>query len=217
METTSSASNIPSKMKAWVYAHHGKPVDVLKLDLDVAVPQLTEDQVLIKVVAAGLNPVDFKRMLGMFIGADSPLPTVPGYDVAEKLLALKPKNLSLVEAAAIPLAIGTAYEGLEKTGFSAGKSILVLGGQSERAVKAVKEGGQVVTIEPMKALTAPAFRFILTSSGAMLERLNPFLENGKVKPVIDPRGTFPFSQTPEAFSYLETGRVTGKIVLHPIP
>lgn len=74
METTSSASNIPSKMKAWVYAHHGKPVDVLKLDLDVAVPQLTEDQVLIKVVAAGLNPVDFKRMLGMFIGADSPLP-----------------------------------------------------------------------------------------------------------------------------------------------
>ncbi|XP_021299220.1 2-methylene-furan-3-one reductase-like [Herrania umbratica] len=325
METTSRASNIPSKMKAWVYAHHGKPVDVLKLDLDVAVPQPTEDQVLIKVVAAGLNPVDFKRMLEMFIEADSPLPTVPGYDVAgvvlkvgsqvkilkegdevygninekgldhpkrygtlaeytaveEKLLALKPKNLSFVEAAAIPLAIGTAYEGLEKTGFSAGKSILVLGGaggvgtmviqlakhvfgaskvaatsssaklellkslgadlaidytkdnfedlpekfdavydavgQSERAVKAVKEGGQVVTIEPVKALTAPAFRFILTSSGAMLERLNPFLENGKVKPVIDPRGTFPFSQGPEAFSYLETGRVTGKIVLHPIP
>lgn len=84
-------------------------------------------------------------------------------------------------------------------------------------MKAIKEGGQVVTIEPVGALTPPAFRFILTSSGAMLEKLNPFLENGKVKPVIDPIGTFSFSQTPEAFSYLETGRVTGKIVIHPIP
>ncbi|OMO80683.1 Alcohol dehydrogenase superfamily, zinc-type [Corchorus capsularis] len=312
-------------MKAWVYAHHGNPVDVLKLESDVDVPQVKDDQVLIKVVAAGLNPVDFKRILGLFIEADSPLPTVPGYDVAgvvvkvgsqvtlfkegdevygninekgldhpkrygtlaeytvaeEKLLAPKPKNLSFVEAASIPLAIGTAYEGLEKTALSVSKSILVLGGaggvgtfviqlakhvfgaskiaatsssaklellkdlgvdlaidytkdnfedlaekfdviydsigQSERAVKAIKEGGQVVTIEPLGDLTPPAFRFILTSSGAMLEKLNPFLENGKVKPVIDPRGTFPFSQTPEAFSYLQTGRVTGKLVIYPIP
>lgn len=51
------------------------------------------------------------------------------YTVAEeKLLALKPKNLDFVQAAALPLAIETAYEGLEKAGFSEGKSILVLGG-----------------------------------------------------------------------------------------
>lgn len=48
--------------------------------------------------------------------------------VEEKLLALKPKNLSFAEAASLPLAIETAYQGLEKTGFSAGKSILVLNG-----------------------------------------------------------------------------------------
>ena len=48
--------------------------------------------------------------------------------VEEKLLAIKPKNLTFVEAASLPLAIETAYEGLERAGFSAGKSILVLGG-----------------------------------------------------------------------------------------
>jgi 2-methylene-furan-3-one reductase len=48
--------------------------------------------------------------------------------VEEKLLALKPKNLDFIQAAGLPLAIETAYEGLERTGFSAGKSILVLNG-----------------------------------------------------------------------------------------
>lgn len=46
----------------------------------------------------------------------------------EKLLALKPKNLDFVEAASLPLALETAYEGLKRAGFSEGKSILVLGG-----------------------------------------------------------------------------------------
>lgn len=48
--------------------------------------------------------------------------------VEERLLAPKPKNLDFVQAAGLPLAIETAYEGLERTGFSAGKSILVLNG-----------------------------------------------------------------------------------------
>ncbi|XVF14109.1 hypothetical protein REPUB_Repub09cG0029000 [Reevesia pubescens] len=205
MDTISSASNIPSKMKAWVYAHYGNPVDVLKLDLDFAVTQLKEDQVLIKVVAAGLNPVDFKRMNGMFIQTDSPLPTVPGYDVAgvvlkvgsqvktlkegdevygdinekgldhpkrygtlaeytaaeEKLLALKPKNLSFVEAAGIPLAIETAYEGLEKTGLSAGQSILVLGGA----------GGVGTMVIQLAKHVFGASKIAATSSSAKLELL----------------------------------------------
>ncbi|XP_038998419.1 2-methylene-furan-3-one reductase-like [Hibiscus syriacus] len=301
-------SSIPPTKKAWVYSQHGNPADVLKLSSNYSVPQLQQHEVLIKVMAAALNQVYFKRMLGVFIDSDSPLPIVPGYDVAgvvvrvgsqvralkegdevygninekgldhpnihgalaeytvaeeeENLLVLKPTNLGFIEAASIPLAIGTGYEGLVKTCLSFGQSTLVLGGaggvgtmviqltshvfgaskvaatsssaklellkslgadlaidytkdsfedlpekfdivydtvgQSERAVKVVKEGGKVVTIEPVE----PAFRFILTSSGAVLEKLNPFLENGQVKPVIDPRGTFPFSQTPRAFSYL---------------
>ncbi|CAB4295000.1 unnamed protein product [Prunus armeniaca] len=317
----SKVSALPSEMKAWVYGAYGG-VDVLKFDTKVAVPELLEDQVLVKVVAAALNPVDFKRRQGKFQNTDSPLPTVPGYDVAgvvvkvgskvkdfkegdevygdinekalegpkqsgslaeytaveERLLALKPKNLDFVQAAALPLAIETAYEGLERTGFSAGKSLLVLNGaggvgslviqlakhvfgasrvaatsstgklellkslgadlaidytkenfeelpekfdvvydaigQCDKAVKVVKEGGSVVALTG--AVTPPGFRFVVTSNGAVLKKLNPYLESGKVKAVIDPKGPFPFSKLVEAFSYLETNRATGKVVIHPI-
>uniref|UniRef100_A0A2N9H6N3 Enoyl reductase (ER) domain-containing protein n=1 Tax=Fagus sylvatica TaxID=28930 RepID=A0A2N9H6N3_FAGSY len=318
-----STASIPSQNKAWVYSEYGKAVDVLKLDSNVTVPEVKEDQVLIKVVAAALNPVDSKRMLGFFKATDSPLPTVPGYDIAgvvvkvgshvkkfkegdevygdinekaidhpktigslaeytaveEKVLALKPNNLSFVEAASLPLAIETAYGALERIGFSADKSILVLGGaggvgtlviqlakhvfgaskvaatsstgklellkslgadlaidytkenfedlpekfdfvydtvgQSAKAVKAVKEGGQVVTITG--PVTPPATFFGVTSNGSILEKLKPYLESEKVKPVIDPKGPFPFSKTVEAFSYLDSNRATGKVVVYPIP
>ncbi|MCI04061.1 2-methylene-furan-3-one reductase-like, partial [Trifolium medium] len=51
------------------------------------------------------------------------------YTTAEEtVLAHKPKNLSFAEAASLPLTIETAYVGLDLAGFSAGKSILVLGG-----------------------------------------------------------------------------------------
>ncbi|KAF6157374.1 hypothetical protein GIB67_004312 [Kingdonia uniflora] len=322
METSTSTPTIPSDMKAWVYGDYGGP-DVLKFDTKVLVPEINKDQVLVKVVAAALNPVDFKRMLGKFKASDSNLPTVPGYDVAgivvkvgsqvksfrvgdevygdinekalenpkqfgslaeytaveEKLLALKPKNLDFIQAAGLPLAIETAYEGLEKAGLSAGKSVLVLGGaggvgtlaiqlakqvfgasrvaatsstgklellkslgvdlaidytkenfedlqekydvvfdavgQCDRAVKVVKEGGSVVVLTG--AVTAPGFRFVVTSSGNFLKKLNLYLESGKVKPLVDPKCPFSFSQTVEAFSYLEKGRATGKVVIYPIP
>ncbi|KAI3408331.1 PKS_ER domain-containing protein [Psidium guajava] len=317
------AAGAPSEMKAWVYDEYGG-VDVLRFDPKVSVPEVKEDQVLIKVVAAALNPVDAKRRQGKFKATDSPLPTVPGYDVAgvvvkvgsqvkglkegdevygdinekalegpkqfgsfaeytaveEKLLALKPKNINFVQAAALPLAIETAYEGLERTGFSAGKSVLVLGGaggvgslviqqlakhvfgasrvaatsstgkleflkslgadlaidytkenfedlpekfdvvydavgQCDRAVKAIKEGGIVVALTG--AVVPPGFRFVVTSNGEVLKKLNPYIESGKVKPIVDPKGPFPFSQVAEAFSYIETNRASGKVVIHPIP
>ncbi|KAL6900644.1 hypothetical protein ACP4OV_005320 [Aristida adscensionis] len=317
-----AAAEVPARMKAWVYDAYGD-AGVLRLNEAVAVPAVGEDQVLVKVAAAALNPVDSKRRAGKFQATDSPLPTVPGYDVAgvvvkvggqvkrfkegdevygmisekplegprqygslaeytaveERLLALKPNGVDFAHAAGLPLAVQTANEGLQRAGFAAGKSILVLGGaggvgslaiqlakhvygaakvaatastpklellsrlgadvaidytkesfdelpekydvvfdavgQGDKAVKVVKEGGSVVVLTG--AAPPPGFRFVVTSDGSVLEKLNPYLESGKVKPLVDPKGPFPFSQVVEAFSYLDTGRATGKVVISPIP
>nr|ACZ74700.1 quinone oxidoreductase-like protein [Phaseolus vulgaris] len=321
MATTPS---IPSHIKAWVYSEYGNTEDILKFESNIPIPQIKEDHVLIKVVAAALNPIDYKRALGFFKNTDSPLPTVPGYDVAgvvvsvgsqvrkfkvgdevygdinedpldnpktvgslaeytaveEKLLAHKPSNLSFVEAASLPLAIITAYQGLERVEFSAGQSVLVLGGaggvgslviqlakhvfgsskvaatastgkldllrnlgadlaidytkekfeeleekfdvvydtvgrgEIERASKAVKESGKVVTVA---AIGTSAIFVKRISDGGVLEKLQPYLESGKVKPILDPKSPFSFSQTVEAFAHLKTNRAIGKVVIHPIP
>ena len=71
---SSSDFTIPSKIKAWVYAELGNPSDVFKLVSDVDVPEMKEDQVLVKVVAAALNIIDAKRARGFLKDNDSPLP-----------------------------------------------------------------------------------------------------------------------------------------------
>jgi len=55
--------------------------------------------------------------------------TLAEYIVADsKLVGLKPKNLSLREAAALPLVAITAYEGLTRAGIKRGQKVLVHGG-----------------------------------------------------------------------------------------
>ncbi|MBR9908991.1 MAG: zinc-dependent alcohol dehydrogenase family protein [Gammaproteobacteria bacterium] len=55
--------------------------------------------------------------------------TLAEYIVADaQLIARKPKNLSMREAAALPLVGITAYEGLQRAGISKGQSVLVHGG-----------------------------------------------------------------------------------------
>ena len=78
-------------------------------------------------------------------------------------------------------------------------------GQTDRAVKAVKKDRHVVTIVGLATM------FVLTSKGSILEKLKPYPESGKVKPVIDPKSPFPFSKTVEAFSYLNINKATGKV------
>ncbi|KAL6557168.1 hypothetical protein OROMI_017518 [Orobanche minor] len=146
-----SPATIPAKMNAWIYSQHGKAEDVLKFESEVDVPDIKNDQVLIKVAAAALNPIDNIRMLGFFKATDSELPIVPGYDVAGVVVKVgpsakkfkvsdevygdinenalvKPSRFgSLGDTPLLPLALETAFEGLEAAGMSAGKSLLVLG------------------------------------------------------------------------------------------
>jgi len=69
-----AATSLPSHMKAWTYSEYGKSSEVLKFNHSVPLPEVNEDQVLIKVAAASLNPIDYKRMEGYFKNSDSPLP-----------------------------------------------------------------------------------------------------------------------------------------------
>lgn len=92
--------------------------------------------------------------------------------------------------------------------------ILCGGAGKGEATLALKEGGRAIVLtgpaEP------PAFRFVVVSKGPNLELLNPFLEDGTLKPVIDTKGPFDFSELVEAFAYLEEGRASGKVVISGI-
>lgn len=79
----------------------------------------------------------------------------------------------------------------------------------------MKEGGKVITIIPPGF--EPAILFRLTSKGSTLEKVRAHLESGKLKAVLDPMTPVPFSKVKEAYSYLETSRATGKVVVYPIP
>ncbi|KAL4316523.1 hypothetical protein AHAS_Ahas15G0293600 [Arachis hypogaea] len=87
--------------------------------------------------------------------------------------------------------------------------------KTERALKGVKEGEKAVTI--VLPGIPPATFFSLTSKGSILEKLRPFFESGKVKPILDPLTPVPFSQVIHALSFIQTARATGKVVVYPIP
>jgi NADPH:quinone reductase len=153
-------------MKAVLMTSPGGP-DVLQV-ADVPVPALDDPhQLLVRVHAAGVNPVDTKIRQLHFYYPDH-LPAVLGCDCAgvvekvgaavsrfragdevyffnhglgrepgayaeytlvhEAYAARKPRRLSMVEAAAVPLVLITAWEALDRVALSAGDSILIHGG-----------------------------------------------------------------------------------------
>ena len=153
-------------MKAIVVHEYGGP-EVLKYE-DVPRPELKEDQILVRVIAAGVNPVDGasrSEKAAKFFGMT--LPFIPGCDIAglvektgakvakfklgdsvyaylsvgdgggyaeyavatEEEAVPKPKSISFVEAAGVPVVALTAWQALIDTAkLSAGQTVLIHGG-----------------------------------------------------------------------------------------
>lgn len=137
--------------------------------IDVPRPHAGTGEVLVKIQASGVNPLDAKIRAGAAAHARHPLPAILGIDLAgvieevgdgvegfrrgdevygmtggvgglqgslaeyaavdAALLAAKPSNLSMREAAALPLVFITAWEGLvDRAAVRARQTVLVQGG-----------------------------------------------------------------------------------------
>ena len=110
--------------------------------------------------AGGL--ADLPGTLAEFIAADA------------RLIALKPANLSMQEAAAIPLVGITAYEGLERAGVKAGQRVLVHGGSGgvghvavqlarQRGAEVYATGGDEKSLAAIKAMGATPINYRTTA------------------------------------------------------
>ncbi|MEU8216468.1 zinc-dependent alcohol dehydrogenase family protein [Micromonospora taraxaci] len=152
-------------MRAAVLREFDSPLTVE----DVEEPTPGAGQVLVRIIASGVNPLDTKIQAGQAAHARVQPPAVLGLDLAgvvaavgaevtgfapgdevyglcggvgglqgslagyaavdARLLARKPSSLSMREAAALPLAAITSWEGLvDRAGVRAGQKVLVHGG-----------------------------------------------------------------------------------------
>merc|ERR1711915_807945 len=95
-------------------------------------------------------------------------------------------------------------------------------GDSAKSHVLAKEEGKVVDIGCNVvdiALLQPHPRaqfYVVSASAHNLEKLQPYIEIEKLKPVIDPKSPYSFSDVIEAFKHQESGRAQGKIVISPI-
>jgi NADPH:quinone reductase-like Zn-dependent oxidoreductase len=174
-------------MKAIVYRRYGSP-DVLQLE-EVPMPELRDGDVLVRVRAASVNPLDWHLLRGKpyivrpTAGWRTPKRNIPGVDVAgiveavgrdvtlvkpgdevfgektracaeyvcgpEKLFVHRPSNLTLEQAAAIPVGGVTALQALREKGqVRPGQRVLIngaSGGVGTFAVQLAKHFGAEVT------------------------------------------------------------------------
>lgn len=157
--------NTPTTMKAVVLQSFGEPMILT----DVERPSAGPGQVLVRIEASGVNPLDTKIAAGKADHARAVLPAILGIDMAgvveavgagvetfrpgdevygmtggiagvqgslaqyaavdADLLARKPRNMSMREAAALPLVFITAWEGLvDRAQVGHNAKVLVQGG-----------------------------------------------------------------------------------------
>lgn len=87
-------------------------------------------------------------------------------------------------------------------------------GDSRNSYVVAKEGCSVVDITWPPSNPKARFSSLTVSSEVL--NLRPYLESGRVKAVVDPKGPFHFSDAISAFGYIEMGRAWGKVVVSPL-
>jgi zinc-binding alcohol dehydrogenase family protein len=206
-----------------------QPGDVSQLsEFDLPVPELQPRDLLVKIVASGMNPVDTKKRQKNMMGESGTLtaPVIMGYDgagvvekvgaecslfkegdkvffagalnrngtnseytaVDERIVGHAPKSLSLTKAAAIPLVLLTAWEGLlEGLGITAhdpknvGKKLLILPGAGGVGSFVIQLASQVLGLDVIATASRPESAKACEDLGAKYtinhrEALKPQLE-----------------------------------------
>src|SRR5215831_10149418 len=196
-------------MQAAVLEHHEAPFRLASVSRPIPGP----GQVLVRIAASAVNPLDIKIRAGAAAHARHPLPAILGLDLAgtieatgegvtrfrrgdqvygitggvgghqgslaefaavdADLLALKPANVTMREAAALPLIFITAWEGLiDRARLQAGQSVLVHGGSGgvgHMAIQIARAFGATVF-----ATGAPSRRSVIERFGAnFIDRAEP--------------------------------------------
>jgi len=165
LPSVSLAQSAKPTMKAIVVHEYGGP-EVLKYE-DVPRPEPKDDQLLVRVIAAGVNPVDGLIRAGMFANENRTFPIILGGDIAgvvekvgnkvtkfkagdpvfayvslnssggyaqyalvpEREAAPKPRSVTYVQAAAVPIVAMTAWQALIDTAkLGSGQTVLIHGG-----------------------------------------------------------------------------------------
>jgi NADPH:quinone reductase-like Zn-dependent oxidoreductase len=258
-------------MKAVRTHNYGGP-EVLKYE-DTPRPQVVAPtEMLIRVHAAGLNPVDSAIRDGQ-VKEIFPVkfPWIPGSDVSgvveevggnvtrfktndevfallnpakggayaeyvvvrESDVALKPKSLQHIRAAAIPVAAITAWNALFETGqLQAGQRVLIHGGAGGVGHFAVqlskRKGAHVIATASAKnhelifelgadeviAVSARGAMLQSRPDGAKLAEIAKIFDSGNLAPVID--RILPLSEARRAQELSQSGHTRGKIVLRVV-
>ena len=202
-----------AQMRAAVLTAHNSPLQVGP----VPRPEAGEGQVLVRVKASAVNPLDLKIWKGQAAHARHAPPAILGIDVAgtveaigpgvagfkvgddvygmtggvggvqgslaefiaadARLLAPKPKNLGMREAAASPLIFITAWEGLvDRACIRAGQKVLIHGGAG---------GVGHIAVQLARAFNAEVFATGSVKDREYIERLGATFIDYKTTPVDD--------------------------------
>jgi enoyl-CoA hydratase/carnithine racemase len=132
--------------------------------------------------------------------------------------ASKPKNISMEEAASIPLVGLTAWQALvEVAKLKPGQKVFIQagsGGVGTFAIQLAKHLGAVVAGRRARKMSSWSRASARTWSSITRRRISrrfSLIESGVTRPVVDK--IFPFEETGEALAHVETGRAKGKVVI----